>query len=86
VYLDGDAINEVDARGQRVVDESFLVLFNAHHDPIPFTLPEFGGTGWLVLLDTAREDDSLPAGSYQPGDRYPLEGRSLSLLQQVLRR
>ena len=39
VYLAGSALTEVDARGQRVVDDDFVVLFNAHHDSVPFRLP-----------------------------------------------
>jgi pullulanase/glycogen debranching enzyme len=39
VFLDGDALGEVDERAQPVKDESFLVLMNADHESIPFTLP-----------------------------------------------
>ncbi len=39
VFLNGDAITEPDTRGQRVADDSFLLLFNAHSDPMAFTLP-----------------------------------------------
>ncbi len=35
MFLNGDAITEPDRRGQRIVDDSFLVLFNAHHEPLP---------------------------------------------------
>ena len=54
VFLNGDAITEPDPRGQRVADDSFLLLFNAHSDPIAFTLPaERFGRSWEVVLDTA---------------------------------
>ncbi len=83
VYLGGEALDEIDARGRPVKDDNFLVLFNAHHDAIPFTLPDFGAGGWRVLLDTAR-DDGLGAGdTLEPHGIYQLEGRSLALLQQV---
>ena len=44
VYLNGLGIPDLDARGQRVTDDSFFLCFNAHHEPIEFTLPpgEFG--------------------------------------------
>ena len=38
VYLNGLGIPELDARGQRVTDNSFFLCFNAHHEPIEFTL------------------------------------------------
>jgi isoamylase len=54
VFLNGDAISEPDPRGQRVTDDSFLLLFNAHVDPVAFTLPaERFGSLWEVVLDTA---------------------------------
>ena len=40
VYLNGDAIAEPDSRGQRIVDDSFILCFNAHHESIEFTLPD----------------------------------------------
>ena len=44
VYLNGQGIPDLDERGQRVTDDSFVLCFNAHHEPIEFTLPpkEFG--------------------------------------------
>jgi isoamylase len=83
VYLAGEALDELDARGRRVVDDNFVVLFNAHHDPIPFTLPDYGASGWLALVDTAHEHGLLPEGTYQPKGVYQLQGRSLALLQQI---
>lgn len=54
MYLNGDAIAEPDADGRRVVDDSFLLLFNAHWEAVDFAIP---GTdlarSWTVVLDTA---------------------------------
>jgi len=83
VFLGGEALQEVDERGRRVVDDSFLLLFNAHHDAIPFKLPDLGAGGWLALVDTAFGNGLLPEGTYQPNGTYKLAGRSLALLQQV---
>ena len=81
VYLSGAGRSESDARGQPVHDDDFLLLFNAHHEAVPFAVPAPGGeTRWLAMLDTAPED-GLPAhGVFMPGETYPLEGRSLALL------
>src|SRR5262249_27765811 len=37
--LAGDQIGDVDERGEPIVGETFLLLLNAHHEPIPFRLP-----------------------------------------------
>ncbi len=80
VYLGGDALDEVDARGRPVRDDTFIVLFNAHHDAIPFRLPPFGG-GWRVVLDTAR-DGGAEKRVLESDAVYDLDGRSLALLQR----
>jgi len=54
VFLNGDAIGDLDRRGTRVRDDSFLMCFNAHDDEIEMTLPEAGyGAEWTVVVDTA---------------------------------
>jgi len=60
VFLNGDAIAEPDLRGEDVVDDSFLVLFNGAPESVTFTLPtEDYGTQWTVVLDT---DSQFEAG------------------------
>jgi isoamylase len=55
VFLNGDAISEPDPRGEKISDARFLLLFNAHSDPITFTLPEASfAAGWEVVIDTAQ--------------------------------
>jgi len=83
VYLAGDRLDETDARGHPVVDEDFIVLFNAHDGPISFTLPPFDGFGWIVLVDTARDGGVMPEGTFHSEPAYALEGRSLVLLEKV---
>ena len=50
VFLNGAAIPTMDERGERVVDDSFYVMFNAHHEPVEFALPEAWGERWTVIL------------------------------------
>ncbi len=83
VYLAGEALTETDDRGRPVRDQNFLVLFNAHHEPIPFRLPEDSGARWHALFDTAYEDGLAIDGTFDPGTEYPLKGRSLALLVQL---
>ncbi|MGZ4632264.1 MAG: glycogen debranching protein GlgX [Actinomycetes bacterium] len=88
VFLNGDAIPEPDRRGARVVDDSFLVAFNAGDKPITFTLPdEVYGEGWLVALDT----HDVEAGSVSvfddattllPGIEFTVADRSVVVLRR----
>jgi glycogen operon protein len=42
--LAGEAIDEREAEGGRISDETLLVLLNAYHEDLTFTLPEAGGS------------------------------------------
>ncbi len=54
VFLNGSAITEPDPRGAAIVDDSFLLAFNGHHESLNLTLPPMAyGLGWLPVLDTA---------------------------------
>ncbi len=78
--LAGDIIGEVDERGEPIVGDTLLVLLNAHHEAIPFTLPlTKDDARWECLLDTAA-DDSRPA-PFAMEAVYPLQGRSLAVFR-----
>ena len=81
VFLNGEAITEPDPRGQTIVDDSFLVLYNAAPNTVVFTLPpaEFGAA-WTCVLDT---DHTLDAGAVvKPGDSLGITGRSVLVLSR----
>jgi isoamylase len=85
--LAGDALDEVDRLGQRVVDETFLLLLNAHHEPLAFVLPaHHRGVRWEVVLDTRTPDGRRRQRPLRGGEAYDLEARSLALLQLASRR
>ncbi|HEY9284792.1 MAG TPA: glycogen debranching protein GlgX, partial [Pyrinomonadaceae bacterium] len=53
VRLAGDAIDETDERGRRITDETLLLLLNADHEPVTFTLPAHREEDrWQLTLDT----------------------------------
>ncbi|WP_447973093.1 glycogen debranching protein GlgX [Nitrospira sp. Kam-Ns4a] len=80
--LAGDAIEEPDAKGRPIMEDTLLVLLNAHHEPLPFTLPAHRrGVRWEPLLDTASPDHGKRVTVFKGGERYELEGRSLALLR-----
>ena len=80
VILSGDAVDELDAHGNRIVDDTFLILFNAHHEPLPFKLPETRKKQWQVILDT-REGMVRRPRRMSKGAAYNLEGRSLAMFR-----
>ena len=83
MYLLGDAIGEADEQGRHVVDDDFILLINAHHEEIPFVLPGFQAhSRWQLALDTSRSSSASEDRRYASGDIFPLQGRSLALLQQ----
>jgi isoamylase len=84
IFLNGEGIQSPDPRGERVVDESFYVLFNAHHEPLQFTLPKREwGEEWVVALDTARPTLEEEEGRHKAGDEVSVESRSLKVLRRV---
>jgi isoamylase len=82
VFLNGEAIPEPDPRGQPIVDDSFLVLFNASDTPLEFTLPgEDFGILWSVVLDTA---GSMAEGTLlATGKVVDMEARSVMVLTRT---
>jgi len=83
VYLNGQGIPDSDARGDRVVDESFLLCFSAHSEPIDFHVPNADyGAAWHVVLDTGRPD--LDDGKViDAGGVVPVGPRALVVLQRA---
>jgi glycogen operon protein len=81
--LAGDAIEELDGRGNRIVDDTLLILLNAHHEAVPFILPAHRRkVRWQVLLDTSESTLSKTTHrSIRGGEAYELKGRSLVLLR-----
>ena len=78
VFLNGDAITEPDPRGERIRDDSFLLLFNASELDLEFTVPpQRYGEQWVKVLDTALPLSAVPdAARGQAGRRRP-ESRPL---------
>jgi isoamylase len=83
MFLAGQGLDETDERGRKLGDENFLVLLNAHHEDVAFTLPSFHpGTRWVAWMDTSREDGLRTADTHDSGTPYPLQARSLVVLME----
>ena len=87
VFLNGASIQRPGEHGERVRDDSFYVVFNAHHEPLQFTLPpqQFAGR-WMQVLDTASDAPpelrrSRRAKWIKAGEQIEVQARALVLLR-----
>jgi isoamylase len=82
IFLNGRGIPDRNEIGERIVDDSFLLLVNAHHEQSTFTLPPASyGRTWEVVIDTA---DPLLASVRRlpaPGGRQRIPARSMRVLR-----
>ena len=83
VFLNGDELRMTTRQAQPVYDESFLVLFNAHHETVTFRLPtrRFGAR-WKLELSTAEPAAEEGARSWGAREQLPVESRSLLVLRR----
>jgi len=84
VFLNGQAITEPDRRGERIADDSFLLLFNASEHDVVFAIPPRRyGPRWTTVLDTALPRAEPEDGStVKPGDMTTVINHSLQLLRR----
>jgi glycogen operon protein len=81
--LAGDAVEEIDERGDPISDDTLLILLNAHHESIPFILPAHRRkVRWEAALDTFDPSSvNKKPRSMRGGEAYELKGRSLAILR-----
>ena len=92
VFLNGSGIRTPDEKGRRITDNSFILMFNAHHEPVTFTIPKTGERlRWLRVIDTTQPlpategDEQTMAQRWNggAGDSIEVQGRSLVVLCNV---
>jgi len=84
ILLSGDALDVRDRQGRPVRDDTFLMLFNAHHEAVRFSLPGKQDVTWEVYLDTRLESGFPPdAVAHSAGDDLEIMERSLAVLRLV---
>jgi isoamylase len=82
MLISGDAADLVDAYGEPMRDDTFLLMINAHHEPIPFVLPGEEHLEWEQILDTTSEDGFLKQPrKFSSGDDVDLGGRTTFLFK-----
>jgi len=84
MMLAGDALLEWDEEGERVFDDTFLLLFNGAPEAVSFTLPDPAGPGrWQVEVETSRPASEHDGRVLDPGNTVELPGRSMTVLREV---
>jgi len=84
VFISGDEIPSLDAAGRRIIDDSFYIIFNAHWEPVEFTLPsERWGQGWSRVLDTSNGMPTEDEWQRAAGTRINIESRSLVVMRRA---
>jgi isoamylase len=82
MMLDGRA--QTSGIRQRGQDATILIVFNAYHDVVQFTLPGTTDSAfWMLLIDTNQDDERLSKTAFEPGDEYAVTGRSLLMFSMV---
>lgn len=85
VFLNGLGLHSVNAEGNKVVDDSFYIIFNAHDAPLSYKLPakEYA-RDWELLIDSHKNPNEEVKGTFKAKDIIQVEGRSVVLLQHQL--
>src|SRR4051794_24559165 len=84
VSLTGEALPDPDARGERLTDDSFYILFNAHYEPIAFTLPTCPwGERWAKVIDTNEPvPDFRDRTELRAGEQIEVQAYSVIVLRR----
>jgi isoamylase len=82
VFLNGEALPEPDTRGRPIRDDSFLLLFNGHHEDVTFVLPaKEWGRRWATELTTVSDPGVRKPKS--AGAKVTVAGRSIQVLRRL---
>ncbi len=83
MFLNGEEISELSPRGERVIDDSFVLLVNAGHERVEFRLParRFGNR-WLLVVSTAEPEASEGSQAFPARGQVTLAPRSMVLLRR----
>lgn len=86
IFLHGRGIHSPGPRGERIIDDSFYIIFNAYHDALDYKLPPSKyGKEWSKVLDTTQhticEESEL---TFNHGELMRVEGRSITVLKHKI--
>jgi isoamylase len=83
IFLNGEEILSPDRYGNRILDDSFVILFNAQAEAQTFVIPAdlVDDRTWQIILDTKLQAGFLDVPANVVGDAVVVGGRSLMLLR-----
>jgi len=80
VFINGRALRTRNAKGEAIIDDGFYIIFNAHHEPVDYNLPEaIYAKQWTQIIDTSK-DEIADTVTYLPDDTISIDGRSIVVL------
>ncbi|MEX0168461.1 glycogen debranching protein GlgX [Streptomyces sp. LMG1-1-1.1] len=84
VFLNGNAISEPGTQGERIADDSFLLMFNASSKELEFAVPDSHGRCWRMVVDTSDPEGMPPQEGPElaAGERVTLAPLSLTVLRR----
>jgi glycogen operon protein len=83
LVLSGDSLHLTTYKGEPIVDNTFLLYFNAHHENVIVKLPSRRRVRWRQIIDTTNEHGFVEDGlTPKGGEKYTLTAHSLTLFQQ----
>jgi isoamylase len=84
IFLNGEEIVTRGAKGERITDDSFLLLLNAHDEPMEFMLPQtLQDCRWLTIIDTNQPQFVEQGQKYAEDKPVNVLERSILVLQKV---
>ncbi|WP_013323297.1 glycogen debranching protein GlgX [Gloeothece verrucosa] len=84
IFLNGKEIPRVGFQGQRIIDQSFILFFNAYWEPLEFFLPEgLQAQEWRVVVDTTQPSFVEEGAIYKGTQELIIEGRSIMVLESI---
>jgi isoamylase len=85
MLLSGDTVDVLNFQGEPIRDETFLLLLNGYHEPIPFVLPGEENVEWELILDTVDEEGFLrEPRKFASGDDVEVSARAAYLLKLTM--
>lgn len=84
IFMNGHGIKSKGPKGEKIIDDSFYVIFNAHHGNLFYTLPnEKYGKEWTKVMDTSESQVGEESGFYKAGEVMNVPERSVIVLKQI---
>ncbi len=81
VFLNGNGIRSLNDEGEKIIDDHFYILFNAHFETIHYKIPAASyGSSWTKVINTEFETIE-EHDTFQPEEEIAVQGRSIIVLK-----